>query len=142
MLKKAKAGKDPFKEPPRPRRKITDAEEVDPDLATVGRVLEGSKLYVISALFIISSSCSLVLAKVTQSNLQQAGGSMPPLRAFYGCMIPTAHPLTAMFAESSRAGAGALPKLIPWYQIVLPDPCQWTRVLHKARQCVSDGECS
>ena len=73
MLKKAQAGKDPFREPPRPRRKITDAEEVDPDLETVGRVLEGSKLYVMSALFIICSSCSLVLAKVLQSHLSQAG---------------------------------------------------------------------
>ena len=67
VLKKAQAGKDPFKEPPRPRRKPTDAEEMDPDLETVGRVLEGSKLYVISALFIISSSASLVLAKVIRA---------------------------------------------------------------------------
>ena len=72
MLKKAQAGKDPFIEPPRPRRKATDAEELDPDLETVGRVLEGSKLYVISALFIISSSCSLVFAKVMQRILEHA----------------------------------------------------------------------
>jgi len=64
VLQKAQAGKDPFREPPRPRRRSTDAEAVDPDLETLGRVLEGSKLYFISALFIISSSCSLVLAQV------------------------------------------------------------------------------
>jgi hypothetical protein len=55
---------DPFREPPKPRRRSTEAEAIDPDLETVGRVLEGSKLYVISALFIVSSSCSLILAKV------------------------------------------------------------------------------
>lgn len=71
VLKKAQAGKDPFIEPPRPRRKATDAEKLDPDLETVGRVLEGSKLYVISALFIISSSCSLMFAKVMQRILEQ-----------------------------------------------------------------------
>lgn len=64
VLAKAQAGKDPFREPPKPRRRSTDAEAIDPDLETVGRVLEGSKLYVISALFIISSSSSLILAKV------------------------------------------------------------------------------
>ena len=64
VLAKAQAGKDPFREPPKARRRSTDAEAIDPDLETVGRVLEGSKLYVISALFIISSSCSLILAKV------------------------------------------------------------------------------
>ena len=38
---------------------------VDPDLETVGRVLEGSKLYIISALFVLASSCSPILAKAT-----------------------------------------------------------------------------
>ena len=37
----------------------------DPDLETVGRVLEGSKLYVISAAFVLASSCSPILAKAT-----------------------------------------------------------------------------
>ncbi len=88
MLKKARAGKDPFIEPPRPRRKATDAEDLDPDLETVGRVLEGSKLYVISALFIISSSCSLVFAKVMLSILEQTNmpnvGASQDLHGAYG----------------------------------------------------------
>ena len=65
ILAKAQAGKDPFREPPRPRRKSAEAEMADPDLETVGRVLEGSKLYVISAAFVLASSCSPILAKAT-----------------------------------------------------------------------------
>ena len=55
----------PFVQPPKSRRKAADLEApTDPDIETVGRVLEGSRLYVIGALFFLSSSVSFVLLQV------------------------------------------------------------------------------
>jgi hypothetical protein len=64
VLAKASAGKDPFVQPPGRHRKGGDVEAVDQDLETVGRVLEGVRLYVIGALFVAASAVSFVLIKV------------------------------------------------------------------------------
>lgn len=65
VLATAGAGRDPFQaQPPpaRPRRMPEPAE--DPDLEAVGELLEGARLYVLSALFVAGHAASLVLIKV------------------------------------------------------------------------------
>jgi hypothetical protein len=66
VLARASAGKDPFIEPPKDKRK--PVEPLDPDIETVGRVLEGARLYFVGATFCISTSLSLVLAKVREGH--------------------------------------------------------------------------
>ena len=51
-------------QPPKARRRSADVEAVDPDIETVGRVLEGVRLYVFGALFFLSTAVSLVLVQV------------------------------------------------------------------------------
>ncbi|CAL8470893.1 g10435 [Coccomyxa elongata] len=73
VLSKASAGKDPFLDPPKSRRKPADIEAVDPDIETVGRVLEGIRLYVIGALFLTCASVSLVLVQASLQPLHTPG---------------------------------------------------------------------
>lgn len=71
VLATAGAGKDPFlPQPPplrRPRRDIEAA--ADPDLETVGAILEGARLYVLSGLFVAGQAASVVLVKVIPCTL-------------------------------------------------------------------------
>lgn len=64
VLARASAGKDPFIEAPKTRKKTQD-EALDPDLETVGRVLEGARLYFVGSVYCISASLSLILLKVS-----------------------------------------------------------------------------
>ncbi|BDA45514.1 hypothetical protein COCOBI_07-3010 [Coccomyxa sp. Obi] len=73
VLSKASAGKDPFIDPPKSRRKPADIEAVDPDIETVGKVLEGIRLYVIGALFLTCASVSLVLVQASLQPLHTPG---------------------------------------------------------------------
>ncbi len=73
VLAQSNAGKDPFEAPPPPRRERDVESILDPDLETVGAVLEGSRLFVLSALYIASQGASWVLLKV--------GSEGSPMRA-------------------------------------------------------------
>lgn len=64
VLAQSDSGKDRFKAPPPPARPRNIEFILDPDLETVGAVLEGSRLYVLSALYIASQGASWVLLKV------------------------------------------------------------------------------
>ncbi len=82
VLSQASKGKDPFQQQQaQPQRALASARsievrslasggrqkglpQIDEDLETVGAVLEGSKLYVLSALHVGGTALSLVLAKV------------------------------------------------------------------------------
>ena len=65
MLATAGAGKDPFQARPPARRARRDPEAAaDPDLETVGALLEGARLYVLSGVYIAGRAASLVLIKV------------------------------------------------------------------------------
>ncbi|KAK9904192.1 hypothetical protein WJX75_006390 [Coccomyxa subellipsoidea] len=73
VLSQASAGKDPFLDPPKARFKNADIEALDPDIETVGRVLEGVRLYVIGALFLTCASVSLVLVQASLQPLHTPG---------------------------------------------------------------------
>lgn len=64
MLAQSNAGKDPFSAQP-PRRPRDVESMLDPDIEAVGAVLEGSRLYVLSALHVVSQGATLVLLKVS-----------------------------------------------------------------------------
>lgn len=70
VLAQSESGKDPFQAPPPPARPRDIESILDPDLETVGAVLEGSRLYVLSALYIASQGASLVLLKVPLACLE------------------------------------------------------------------------
>ena len=85
---------------------------MDPDLETVGRVLEGSKLYVISALFVLASSCSPILAKATPpctpySALLGATHSMPTTGSSISCPILANVNSDSMQAPATPCARGA-----------------------------------
>lgn len=62
MPAQANKGKDPYSEPPRGRRRApADAE--DPDLETVGLVLQGTRLYFLGGVLLAASAASPVLIK-------------------------------------------------------------------------------
>ena len=65
MLAQSKAGRDPFQAPPPPARKRDVESFLDPDIREFETVLEGSRLYVLTALFIASQGASWVLLKVS-----------------------------------------------------------------------------
>ena len=66
VLATAGAGRDPFQAQPPPMRprRAPPAPAEDPDLEAVGQLLEGARLYVLSALFVAGHAASLVLIKV------------------------------------------------------------------------------
>ena len=67
VLATAGAGKDPFQQQqPPPARRVRDAEigAADPDLETVGALLEGSRLYVLSAAYVAGHAAAPVLIAV------------------------------------------------------------------------------
>lgn len=67
VLAQSKAGRDPFQAPPPPPRKRDVESFLDPDIREFETVLEGSRLYVLTALFIASQGASWVLLKVWTS---------------------------------------------------------------------------
>jgi len=58
----ANKGKDPYSEPPRGRRRAP-ADAADPDLETVGLVLQGTRLYFLGGVLLAASAASPVLIK-------------------------------------------------------------------------------
>ena len=66
VLATAGAGKDPFQPQPPPARRVRDPEvgAADPDLETVGALLEGSRLYVLSAAYVAGHAAAPVLIAV------------------------------------------------------------------------------
>ena len=64
VLAQSKAGRDPFQAPPPPARRRDVESILDPDIREFENVLEGSRLYVLSALYIASQGASWVLLKV------------------------------------------------------------------------------
>jgi len=58
----ANKGKDPYSEPPRGRRR-PPADAEDPDLETVGLVLQGTRLYFLGGVLLAASAASPVLIK-------------------------------------------------------------------------------
>jgi len=66
VLATAGAGKDPFQAQPPPARRVRDPEigAADPDLETVGALLEGSRLYVLSAAYVAGHAAAPVLIAV------------------------------------------------------------------------------